>query len=43
MDDFDRIKLFLRDFLERFLKENEQISINNMTNASSPFTRSSWT
>jgi len=31
MDDFDRIKLFLRDFLERFLKENEQISINNLT------------
>ena len=31
MDDFDRIKLFLLDFLERFLKENEQISINNLT------------
>lgn len=31
MDDFDRIKFFLRDFLERFLKEHEQIAIHGLT------------
>lgn len=31
MDEYGQIKLFLRDFLERFLLENEQIAINNLT------------
>jgi len=31
MDDFDRIKFFLRDFLKRFLKEHEQIAIYGLT------------
>jgi len=31
MDDFDQIKVFMNDWLKRFLKENEHIAINNLT------------
>ena len=31
IDEFNRIKFFLRDFLERFLKEHEQIAIHGLT------------
>jgi integrase len=34
MDDFDQIKVFMNDWLRRLLKENEHISINNLTTPS---------
>lgn len=31
MDDFDQIKVFMNDWLRRFLKENEHVAIYNLT------------
>jgi integrase len=31
MDDFDQIKVFMNEWLRRFLKENEHIAINDLT------------
>ncbi|WP_190275297.1 hypothetical protein [Pseudodesulfovibrio mercurii] len=31
MDDFDPIKVFMNDWLKRFLKGNEHIAINKLT------------